>query len=159
MLDTDHLSIIQRQIGRDYVNLSTRMAQYPLSEFTVSIVTLHEQLLGSHTYINRAHNSNEVVKGYEMMARIWKDFTTLPIVPFDRAAAIVFDRLQSQRIQLATFEIRCSNSLISEVVSILPRYAMSRLSYSLNHRVIFQHYFLLPSTLKELQALAYINRA
>jgi hypothetical protein len=33
LLDTDHLSILQRQAGRDFSNLSTRMAQYPLSEF------------------------------------------------------------------------------------------------------------------------------
>ncbi len=35
LLDTDHLSIIQRQTGQDYINLSTRMAQYPLSDFAI----------------------------------------------------------------------------------------------------------------------------
>lgn len=53
LLDTDHLSILQRQTGTDYSNLSTRMAQYPLSDFAVSIVTFHEQMLGCHAYINR----------------------------------------------------------------------------------------------------------
>ncbi len=62
LLDTDHLSIIQRQTGQDYVNLSTRMAQYPLSDFAISIVTFHEQLLGSHTYVSRARNDSEVLK-------------------------------------------------------------------------------------------------
>ena len=121
LLDTDHLSIIQRQIGRDYINLSTRMGQYPLSEFAVSIVTLHEQLLGSHTYINRARNRDEVVKGYEMMARIRKDFTILPIVGFDRAAATVFDRLQSQRIQLATMDMRIAAIALSGGLILLTR--------------------------------------
>ncbi|MDF5724803.1 MAG: hypothetical protein PUP91_30970 [Rhizonema sp. PD37] len=37
----------------------------------------------SRTYINHAHNPDEVVKGYEMMAQIRKDFTILPILPFD----------------------------------------------------------------------------
>lgn len=41
LLDTDHLSILQRQAGQDYTNLSTRMADYPLSDFAVSIVTFH----------------------------------------------------------------------------------------------------------------------
>ncbi|MEA5507415.1 phosphotransferase [Halotia wernerae UHCC 0503] len=70
LLDTDHLSIIQRQMGQDYINLSIRMAQYPLSDFAISVVTFHEQLLGSHTYISRARNESEVVKGYEMMVRL-----------------------------------------------------------------------------------------
>ncbi len=42
LLDTDHLSILQRQTGQDYINISARMAQYPLSDFTVSSVTFHE---------------------------------------------------------------------------------------------------------------------
>lgn len=121
LLDTDHLSIIQQETGQDYVNLSNRMAQHPLSDFTVSIVTLHEQLLGSHTYINRARNSDEVVKGYEMMARIRKDFTILPIVPFDRAAATVFDSLPSQRIQLATMDMRIAAISLSRRLILLTR--------------------------------------
>ena len=54
LLDTDHLSILQRQVGQDYINLSTHMARYPLSDFVVSTVTFHEQMLGTHAYTNRA---------------------------------------------------------------------------------------------------------
>ena len=54
LLDTDHLSIIQRRIGKDYSNLSMRMARHPISDFVVSTVTFHEQILGIHAYINRA---------------------------------------------------------------------------------------------------------
>jgi predicted nucleic acid-binding protein len=79
LLDTDHLSILQRQTGEDYNNLARRMVQHPLSDFAISIVTFHEQMLGSHACINRARTSNEVVKGYEIMARIVSDFKVLPI--------------------------------------------------------------------------------
>ena len=92
LLDTDHLSVLQRQAGQDYNNLSTRMAQYPLSDFAVSIVTFHEQMLGSHAYINRARNLNDVVRGYDMMARLVSDFKVLPLVSFDTGAAKIFDQ-------------------------------------------------------------------
>ncbi|KAF3887628.1 MULTISPECIES: type II toxin-antitoxin system VapC family toxin [Nostocales] len=106
LLDTDHLSILQRQVGKDYSNLSTRMTHYPLSDFAVSTVTFHEQTLGSHAYINRARNLDDVVKGYEMMTRLVSDFKVLPLVSFDVGAAATFDRLQSQRIQLAKMDAR-----------------------------------------------------
>jgi tRNA(fMet)-specific endonuclease VapC len=106
LLDTDHLSIIQRQMGQDYINLSTRMAQYPLSDFAISIVTFHEQLLGSHTYISRARNDSEVVKGYEMMVRLVNDFKVLPLVSFDADAATALSQLQAKRIQLARMDSR-----------------------------------------------------
>ena len=106
LLDTDHLSILQRQVGIDFSNLSTRMAQYPLSDFAVSTVTFHEQMLGCHAYINRARNPDDVVKGYTMMARLLSDFKVLPLVSFDAGATTRLDRLQSQRIQLAKMDAR-----------------------------------------------------
>lgn len=109
LLDTDHLSILQRQAGRDYINLSTRMADYPLSDFAVSTVTFHEQMLGCHAYINRARNQDDIVKGYAMMARLVSDFKILPLVSFDAGAATTFDQLQSQRIQLAKMDARIAS--------------------------------------------------
>jgi tRNA(fMet)-specific endonuclease VapC len=106
LLDTDHLSILQRQAGRDFSNLSMRMTQYPLSDFAVSTVTFHEQMLGCHAYINRARNPDDVVKGYTMMARLVTDFKVLPLISFDAGAATTFDQLQSQRIQLAKMDAR-----------------------------------------------------
>ncbi|YAF97668.1 MAG: type II toxin-antitoxin system VapC family toxin [Nodularia sp. CChRGM 3473] len=106
LLDTDHLSILQRQAGQDYTNLSTRMAHYPLSDFAVSTVTFHEQVLGSHTYINRARSLDEMVKGYEIMTRLIHDFKVLPLVSFDAGAATALSQLQSQRIQLGKMDAR-----------------------------------------------------
>ncbi|MFB2833564.1 type II toxin-antitoxin system VapC family toxin [Floridanema evergladense] len=121
LLDTDHLSILQRQTGRDYSNLSTRMAQYPLSDFAVSIVTFHEQMLGCHAYINRDHSLNDVVKGYEMMARLVNNFKVLPILPFDAGAATTFEQLNSQRIQLAKMDARIAAIALSRGLILLTR--------------------------------------
>lgn len=106
LLDTDHLSVLQRQTGQDYSNLSTRMAHYSPSDFTISTVTFHEQMLGCHAYVNRAHNLSDVVKGYEMMTRLVNDFKVLPLVSFDAGAATILTTLQSERIHLARMDAR-----------------------------------------------------
>jgi tRNA(fMet)-specific endonuclease VapC len=121
LLDTDHLSILQRQVGQDYINFSTRMAHYPLSGFAISTVTFHEQMLGSHTYINRAHNLNEMVKGYEMMTRLVSDFKVLPLVSFDVGAAKVLGQLQSQRLQLGKMDARIAAIALSIGLILLTR--------------------------------------
>ncbi|NJR62702.1 MAG: type II toxin-antitoxin system VapC family toxin [Cyanobacteria bacterium CRU_2_1] len=121
LLDTDHLSILQRQAGKDFSNLSMRMVQYPLSDFAVSTVTFHEQMLGSHTYINRARNLNDVVKGYEMMTRLVTDFKVLPLISFDAGAATTFDQLQAQRIQLAKMDARIAAIALSRGLILLTR--------------------------------------
>lgn len=121
LLDTDHLSVLQRQAGQDYSNLSTRMAHHPLSDFAVSTVTFHEQMLGIHAYINRARNLNDVVKGYEMMGRLVSDFKVLPLVSFDAGAATKFKQLQSQRIQLAKMDARIAAIALFRELTLLTR--------------------------------------
>ncbi len=121
LLDTDHLSILQRQSGQDYINISARMAQHPLSDFAVSSVTFHEQLLGCHAYINRAQNPDDVVKGYEMMARLIDDFKVLPLVGFDRNGSAAFEKLQSQRIKLAKMDARIASIALSRGFVLLTR--------------------------------------
>jgi tRNA(fMet)-specific endonuclease VapC len=121
LLDTDHLSILQRQTGQDYFNLSARMARHPLSDFGVSTVTFHEQMLGIHAYINRARNTDDIVKGYEMMARLISDFKVLPLISFDAGAATVFNQLQVQRIQLAKMDARIAAIALSRQLILLTR--------------------------------------
>jgi tRNA(fMet)-specific endonuclease VapC len=121
LLDTDHLSILQRQAGQDYINLSARMANYPLSDFAVSTITFHEQMLGSHTYINRARNLNDIVKGYEMMTRLVRDFKILPLVSFDAGAATALSQLQLQRIQLGKMDARIAAIALSSGLILLTR--------------------------------------
>ncbi len=121
LLDTDHLSILQRQIGQDYTNLSTRMPHYPISEFAVSTVTFQEQILGCHTYINRARNVDDMVKGYEMMTRLIRDFKVLPLVSFDANAAKALVQLQSQQIQLGKMDARIAAIALSRRLILLTR--------------------------------------
>jgi tRNA(fMet)-specific endonuclease VapC len=121
LLDTDHLSILQRQAGTDYTNFLTRMDRYSLSDFAISTVTFHEQMLGSHTYINRARNPDELVKGYEMMTRLVRDFRVLPLVSFDAGAATAFIQLQSQRLQLGKMDARIAAIALSHRLILLTR--------------------------------------
>lgn len=121
LLDTDHLSILQRQIGEDYNNLTKRMALHSPSDFTISVVTFHEQMLGSHAYINCARTLNQVVKGYEIMARMISDFKVLPVASFDAGAATAYAKLESQRIQLAKMDSRIAAIALSRNLILLTR--------------------------------------
>ena len=121
LLDTDHLSILQRQTGDAYRNLAQRMAQHSPSDFAISIVTFHEQMLGSHAYINRARSLNQVTKGYEIMARIVSDFRLIPVLPFDANAAVAYADLKTQRIQLAKMDARVAAIALSRDLTVLTR--------------------------------------
>ncbi len=61
--DTDHISILQRETGPEFITLSARIGQHDLSDLAFSIISFHEQAIGCHTYINRAKSQSEAVRG------------------------------------------------------------------------------------------------
>jgi tRNA(fMet)-specific endonuclease VapC len=106
LLDTDHISVIQQQSGPDYTALAARIAPHPRTDLALSIVSFHEQVLGCHTYINRAGTAAQVVRGYGMLSRLLSDYSAVSVLPFDTAAASVFDRLVAQRVRIGTMDLR-----------------------------------------------------
>jgi tRNA(fMet)-specific endonuclease VapC len=82
-----------------------------------AIVTVHEQFLGSHTYISRTRNAQDLVKGYEFMTKLVRNIKMIPVVPFDDSASILVDNFQAQKIKVATMDLRiaaitCSRGLV-----------------------------------------------
>jgi len=64
LLDTDHISILQRPGSPERATLFTRMSLHPLADFVFSIVSFHEQVLGTPGFINRARTTPNLVRGY-----------------------------------------------------------------------------------------------
>jgi tRNA(fMet)-specific endonuclease VapC len=97
LLDTDHLSILQRQSGVEFVALCSHLARHPPADIALCYISFHEQILGCNTYIKRAKKSSDIVRGYGMLERLLSDFASAQVLPFDSAAAAVFDGLVTAR--------------------------------------------------------------
>jgi tRNA(fMet)-specific endonuclease VapC len=121
LLDTDHISILQRESGPEFAAISARISQVSREELAFSVVSFHEQVLGGHAYINRARKADDVVRGYAMLARILRQFAMAPVVPFDADAAAVFDGLGAQRLRVATMDLRIASTALSRGLVLLTR--------------------------------------
>jgi tRNA(fMet)-specific endonuclease VapC len=121
LFDTDHLSVLQKSTGQDYQNLSKRMERIPIVDFAISIVTVHEQLLGSHTYINRARDETQLLRGYEMMTRLVGNLKVIPTLGFDRRSLDIFKDLKSQQLKIGTMDLRIASISISHNLTLLTR--------------------------------------
>jgi tRNA(fMet)-specific endonuclease VapC len=121
LLDTDHISFLQRRSGSDFTTLATRIAQYPQSDFALSIVSFHEQVLGAHDFINHTRTSIEVIRGYALLSDILQGFSEAPVVQFDAKAIAVFDTLRSQRVRIATMDLSIAAIALSRKLVSLTR--------------------------------------
>ena len=121
LLDTDHITILQRETGRDYAMLQARLAQHPPLALAFPIISLHEQVMGCHTYINQARTTNDLVRGYAMLATVLRTFTRATVLPFDAAAAAVSATLVAQRVRLRRMDLRIAAIALARDLVVVTR--------------------------------------
>lgn len=92
LLDTDHVSILQRPTGAEYANLAGRMAQHAPADFAFSVVSFHEQMLGAHTFIVRARTTSDLIRGYMLLLEILQGFLAAPVLAFDDRLVVLSQR-------------------------------------------------------------------
>ena len=121
LLDTDCLSILQRQTQPQFARLAARMAAHGHDEFVLSIISFHEQVLGWTTYLSRAKDSRSIIRAYEMLALILGDFNNYRVLPFDRAASDVFEKMRGRRVRLATMDLRIAATALASGMTVVTR--------------------------------------
>ena len=121
LLDTDHLSILQRKAGPDFLRLSNWMGQCSVADFACCVVSLHEQLLGAHNFLNQAKNSAGLVRGYQFLERLPRDYLTFALLPFDSASAAIYDRLLARNLRLNAMDLRLASIALARGLIVLTR--------------------------------------
>ena len=121
LLDTDHLSILQRKAGAEYRCLSTWMAPFAPADFACCVVSLHEQVLGAHTFLNQAKNSTGLIRGYQLLERLPRDYLAFALLPFDTTTATVYDGLLAQNLRIGTMDLRLAAIALSRDLTVLTR--------------------------------------
>ncbi len=123
LLDTDHISILQKQSGSEYAALMARIAQVRRTDLACCIVSFHEQVLGCNAYLAQVRTSADVERGYRMFDRVLSAFAAAQVLPFDGQAALVFDGLVAQRVRIATMDLRIAAIALSQGLTVLTRNA------------------------------------
>lgn len=121
LLDTDHISFLQRRFGSEFSRLTVRIAQYPIADFALSVVSFHEQVLGAHSFINRVRTNADIIRGYALLLEILQGLAAAPVLPFDTAAVTIFDELRGQRVRVSTMDLRIAAIALSRNLVLLTR--------------------------------------
>ncbi|MBE9010212.1 type II toxin-antitoxin system VapC family toxin [Pseudanabaenaceae cyanobacterium LEGE 13415] len=121
LLDTDHFSIFQRQNGQAFLNLKARMTAHAMTDFTISVITLQEQILGSYAYIRQANRSEGIVKGYSMMSQAFRDLILFEMLDFDDPASRVFAEINPGQLRLGVMDARIAAIARSRNLVLLTR--------------------------------------
>ncbi|PDW04607.1 type II toxin-antitoxin system VapC family toxin [Candidatus Viridilinea mediisalina] len=117
ILDTDHLSLLQR--GHSLV--ITRLRSIPVAQRAVTIITVDEQLQGRLAVIRRAKTQIDAAREYERLREAMQFFATVQILSYDAAAAAQFDMLRRQGIRIGTQDLRIAAICLTRQATLATR--------------------------------------
>lgn len=120
-MDTDHLSVLQRQRGPEFEKLITRLADSDQALFYTTIVSFPEQINGWTKYIKNSVQAEKTVTGYLRLEKILSDFSRAQVLPYSSDAAEIFDEFRSQKVRVVTVDLRIASIAIANQMTLLTR--------------------------------------
>lgn len=118
ILDTDHVSLLQRQTGADAERLRFRLSNI---QRISTIITYEEQMRGWLTWIAQAKSLIAQIERYSMLKRMVTSYAKISLLDFDRPAADEFERLKNQRIRIGTMDLKIAAIALANDATLLSR--------------------------------------
>jgi tRNA(fMet)-specific endonuclease VapC len=121
ILDTDHLTIIQRQSQPTYSILSARFRHIPASELCTTIISVEEQMRGWLAVIGRSRGLGPEIAAYRHLHALLSFFGAIPILEFDESAGERYLQFRRSRIRLGSMDLKIAAIAISRGAALVSR--------------------------------------
>ena len=121
ILDTDYLTVIQRQSEPAYTVLQARLQRVSSDDIYTTIIRLEEQMRGWLAVISRAKRIHQDIFAYRQLHALFAFFSEIPVLDFNEAAAERFTRLRRARLRLGSMDIKIAAITLSYGATLLSR--------------------------------------
>jgi tRNA(fMet)-specific endonuclease VapC len=122
LLDTDIFSLLELPDSPGYARLRARIAQLdPPQPVATTVITYEEQSRGRLATVNAARTPQQLVQAYAHLRQHVLNYSKIPIVGFDGAAALAAATLQKSKLRLGTMDIRIAAIALTNDALLLSR--------------------------------------
>lgn len=120
ILDTDHISLIQRN-GAEGKLIAKKLFALNTERLFVTVITYEEQIRGRLDVISRAKTVERRTAAYTGLHQLWSDYRSLTVIPFDSDASILYDSLKRRYPRLGKMDLRIAATTIQYEATLLTR--------------------------------------
>ena len=120
VLDTDHLSVLERPESRERAILIRRLEQAVAESTVTTIVSYEEQSRGWLAYVARARSKSEQLDAYDRLSRHVATYRSMTVLSFDEAA---FDRylFLKREVSIGTLDLKIAAITLAHDAILLSR--------------------------------------
>ena len=122
ILDTDHLSLVQRR-GQEGQRILNRLAVIDVEEIFVTIVTYEEQVRGRLAIVSKAKNTKEQVRAYRWLTKLLEDYRSIQVFPFDTDSVETYQQLRKAHPRLGSMDLKIAATALVQRAVLLTRNA------------------------------------
>lgn len=120
ILDTDHLSVLERK-GDNAQPLLQRMRSIDPARISTTIISYEEQMRGWLSYIAKAQSEDKQVEAYKQLKNQLMNYCAIPVIEFDLDAVREFNRLRKTYPRLGTMDLKIAAITIVNQSTLLTR--------------------------------------
>lgn len=120
ILDTDHLSLIQRN-GQEGKRILAKLSETENSTIAVTVITYEEQVRGRLNLVSKAKSLDEQVRAYRGVQQISMDYRFITVISFDSAAALEHQRLRKTYPRLGNMDLKIAAIALINSATLLTR--------------------------------------
>jgi tRNA(fMet)-specific endonuclease VapC len=121
ILDTDHLTLIQRRTEPTHSRLRARLDAFPQEAVRTTIVSFEEQMRGWLSIIARSKERNHEIAAYQLLYDSLAFFSVIPVLHYDNRAAEQFAELRRLRVRIGSMDLKIAAIALSKNALLLSR--------------------------------------
>lgn len=117
LLDTDHISLIQR----GHAQVATRFRATPAGEIVVSVVSYEEQFRGWLKVISQANTPERMERAYDSLCKMHSLFCGLTMLDFNLHMALIYKGLRQHHRRSGKADLQIAATALSANVTLVTR--------------------------------------
>ena len=117
ILDTDHLSLLQRNNQIVLKNLTA----VPVSQRATTVINLEEQTRGPLASIRKAQSEAEAARAFNRLRETFDFFNSIPVLTYEEDAVAEYQRLSTQKLRVGTQDLRIAAIALSHSATVVTR--------------------------------------
>jgi tRNA(fMet)-specific endonuclease VapC len=121
VLDTDHMSLLERVDSIDKQRLLNRLGRLPEGDVATSIIAFEEQIRGWTAYLSKSKSMSQHVDAYRRLRLQLNNYCSILVLDFDDRSATVFQDLKTQRLKVGTMDLKMASIVLANNATLLSR--------------------------------------
>jgi tRNA(fMet)-specific endonuclease VapC len=121
ILDSDHISFLQRPRSAESERLLRRLADSTDRDIAVTVISVEEQMRGWLQVIARYREPMQQIAYYDKLIEFVRFFNDWTILPFHESSVQVFRDLRAAKIRISTNDLKIAASSLDQSALLLTR--------------------------------------